>query len=245
MTEFLNTMLVEQAPENDAQDESTFSAGSMFGTLLTLSICLLLQPKGSLIFWRPSSLLGRTLFFFLRLDPIVCALEAASVLQALMLILWRAIRSHGNPFREFGVFAANLQAGAAGLLFLRSHTELWQSTIDPQLDERLDEQAPSRGHTEMVMDLIALLSVLGTAVKLIASVVPGHFQFISWCYIGGWIVVQLAVTMSHCGFSKEQLDSKALLQSVEYLRQKARVMEHGRDSAIVIVLLLIVADYRQ
>lgn len=223
MTEFLNAMLVERAPENDAQDESTFSAGSMFGTLLTLSTCLLLQPKGSLIFKKPSRLLGRTLFFFVRLDPIVCALEAANVLHALVLILRRAIRScHGNPYREFGVFAANLQAGTAGLIFLHSHTAVRQWTLDPQLDERLDErldgQAPQQGHTEMIIDLVTLLSVVGTAVKLIASVVPGHFQVICWCYIGGWIVVQLAVMISHCGSSKEQLDSKTLFQSTEYLR---------------------------
>ncbi|KAJ3471368.1 hypothetical protein MRS44_001467 [Fusarium solani] len=234
-------MLLERAPENDTQDEPTFSAGSMFGTLLTLSTCLLLQPKGSLIFKRPSRLLGRTLFFFLRLDPIVCALEAASVLHALVLILRRAIGScHGNPCREFGVFAANLQAGAAGVLFLRSHTALRQWTFEQRLDERLDGQAPKRGHTEMVIDLIPLLSVVGTAVKLIASVVPGHFQVICWCYIGGWIVVQLAVMISHCGSSKEQLDSKPLFQSTEYLRQKVDVLESGRDWGIAALIWLMV-----
>ncbi|RSL71412.1 hypothetical protein CEP53_001495 [Fusarium sp. AF-6] len=156
-------------------------------------------------------------------------MEAAGVLPALVLIFWRAIRScDGTPFQKSGVFAAHLQAGAASLLFLRSHT------ASALFDERLIEPAPKRGHTVMVLDVITMISVVCTAVKISYSVIPWYFQRVAWIYMVDWFLVQLAIMMSHFGSSKEQLDSKELLRSAEYLQQKDYILDFGQILGVLV-----------
>ncbi|KLU84986.1 hypothetical protein MAPG_04020 [Magnaporthiopsis poae ATCC 64411] len=62
---------------------SEFSTANVVGMFLTLSLCLLTQPYGSL-FYRPyGSAFGRLVFFFWRLNPLACACEAVIIAGSL------------------------------------------------------------------------------------------------------------------------------------------------------------------
>ncbi len=43
---------------------------------LTLSLCVLVQPYGSLLYIKPRNAFGREVIFFWQLNPLACILEA-------------------------------------------------------------------------------------------------------------------------------------------------------------------------
>lgn len=67
-----------------ANASNTFSRANVFGLFLTLCICLLVQPYGSLFYVKPKNTLGRAIFFFWRLHPVACLLEAVVLVIALL-----------------------------------------------------------------------------------------------------------------------------------------------------------------
>jgi hypothetical protein len=85
----LNLILPDLLPA--AEDDNTFSRASVFGVVLTLSFCLLTQPSGSLLYKKPSSVFGRVVFFFWRLNPLACAAEALLAIYLLACMTLEAV----------------------------------------------------------------------------------------------------------------------------------------------------------
>ena len=78
----------------DAGNE--FSIRNVVGLFLTLSLCLLTQPYGSLLY-RPlgdsfSSRFLQRAFFLWRLNPLACVGEAIVVAYSILLTLWSAMK---------------------------------------------------------------------------------------------------------------------------------------------------------
>ncbi|KAI0187789.1 hypothetical protein F4808DRAFT_466319 [Astrocystis sublimbata] len=79
------------------QSQNTFSRANVFGLFLTLILCLLVQPYGSLLYQKPTSIVGRSIFFFWRLNPVGCVLEAALLAVAVIDGIIVAVRAPHDP----------------------------------------------------------------------------------------------------------------------------------------------------
>lgn len=105
-------------------NENAFTRANIFGLFLTLAFVLLVQPFGSLVYAKPKSPVGRTIFFFWRLNPLACALEVLSLIIALIHGIFTAVKSKrhapGNQLR----FHENLQVTAVAVTLLRRHGRL-------------------------------------------------------------------------------------------------------------------------
>lgn len=118
----LSATTVRDMPSND--ENSTFSQANVFVLFLSLSLCLLVQPFGSVLYVRPTSILGRTVFFFWRLNPLACILEVLLLLFALVDGVWAAFQQrHVSPDNPMG-FWGHLQVTFAATSLLRSHGRL-------------------------------------------------------------------------------------------------------------------------
>ncbi|KAI9147054.1 hypothetical protein HJFPF1_13085 [Paramyrothecium foliicola] len=103
------------------------------GMLLTLDLCLLAQPYGSLLFPQPQTLFGQVVFFFWRLNSVTAATEAM-IVMLLLLYVWftsRGARSPGSWFRH----------GVGAILLLRSDAH-WMKTRSSEQPTGIEMFAP-------------------------------------------------------------------------------------------------------
>jgi hypothetical protein len=108
-------MSATEEPGAEAPESSPFTQANLVGLFLTLSLCLLTQPWGSLLY-RPLSrswpLITQFCFFLWRLNPIACVAEA--VVIAICLVdtihsVWRRDRfSLSSHAHELHITAATL-----------------------------------------------------------------------------------------------------------------------------------------
>lgn len=291
---------------------NVFSRANIFGIFLALSFCLLTQPHGSLLYMRPSRIPGRIIFFFWRLNPLACLVEAMVILY--ILVDGSRARWHHKPDDRNvpKTFKKRLQTAAAAALFLRRYTYLpeywailadklyWESNradetrpptaavmtatepttvapvIDPSADivdeqrlgyegeaprresppppysqnEQATQQPPRRaparsststntppilvrrnsqpeddlrlileaelskairsfksGHpsvgrhtftsAEGFIRIVSVISVLVVIVKIAATDIPSYIHIATWFMIGGWLTLELLVTIAH------------------------------------------------
>lgn len=104
-------------PEN----ENAFTRANVFGLFLTLTFVLLVQPFGSLVYTKPRHAFGRTIFFFWRLHPLACALEAILLILALLHGIYMAVRSRRDPAANKLRFREHMQVAALAVSRLRRH----------------------------------------------------------------------------------------------------------------------------
>ncbi|KAM7187508.1 hypothetical protein V8F20_010957 [Naviculisporaceae sp. PSN 640] len=83
------------ANDPPSSDKDEFPVQNVVGIFLTLSLCLLTQPYGSLFYNPPSSKGGQRLFFAWRLNPLACIAErpeTAVIIVSLFLVLRLAMQ---------------------------------------------------------------------------------------------------------------------------------------------------------
>ncbi|KAK6074264.1 hypothetical protein SCUP234_08314 [Seiridium cupressi] len=110
----------------DSDNGNQFSLANLFGMFLTITICLLAQPYGSVLYIQPAGPIGRAVFFFWRINPLACAAEALLVLYALCEVAWVAVTgsSHQNADPVTHSIGERFDAGIAALLLVRKHSRL-------------------------------------------------------------------------------------------------------------------------
>lgn len=92
---------------------SEFSRANLFGMFVTLQLCQLTQPYGSLLFRGSSG-------FFWRVNPIASFVEALIIMYYLLKTIWQAWREEKL---EMAQLAKKLRATASALLLLRGALE--------------------------------------------------------------------------------------------------------------------------
>ncbi|KAK1752208.1 hypothetical protein QBC47DRAFT_416686 [Echria macrotheca] len=95
-------------PQTETDSSDQFKRENLVGMFLTLQLCQLTQPYGSLLFHGVSG-------FFWRCNPIASLVEALIILWHLGVKAWKAARRRDPP----AVIVARLQETASGLLLLR------------------------------------------------------------------------------------------------------------------------------
>lgn len=123
-------------PPDDSSNE--FSVENVVGIFLTLSLCLLTQPYGSLFYNPPSSKSGQRLFFTWRMNPLACIAETAVTIVSLALVLRLAMQDPEHNTlptvsRRFPFYHATTERSrnwrrhwhvhAAALLLIRANEE--------------------------------------------------------------------------------------------------------------------------
>ena len=109
-----------------------FSQANVFVLFLTLGSCLLVQPCGSLIYTKPRSIVGRTIFFFWRLNPLATAVEAILVVIALVDGVRTAFERQTGRLQSGLGFWRELHATLLAIQLLRVQgRSTQQSTIFP------------------------------------------------------------------------------------------------------------------
>ncbi|KAM7182810.1 hypothetical protein V8F33_014003, partial [Rhypophila sp. PSN 637] len=118
--------------------DNEFSVQSLIGIFLTLSLCLLTQPYGSLFYNPPSSKTSQRLFFTWRLNPLASIAETAVIILSLVLVLRLAMQDpeHNtlpSVSRRFPFYHARTERSrnwrkhwhlhAAALLLIRANEE--------------------------------------------------------------------------------------------------------------------------
>ncbi|KAK9796611.1 putative Transmembrane protein [Seiridium cardinale] len=108
----------------DSDNGNQYSLANLFGMFLTITICLLAQPYGSVLYVQPVGPIGRALFFFWRINPLACAAEALLVLYALCEVAWVAITGSSHQDAELVAHSIGerFDAGIAALLLVRRHS---------------------------------------------------------------------------------------------------------------------------
>ncbi|KAK4207844.1 hypothetical protein QBC37DRAFT_454326 [Rhypophila decipiens] len=123
---------------DDDNSDNEFSVQNLVGIFLTLSLCLLTQPYGSLFYNPPSSKTSQRLFFTWRLNPLACIAETAVIIVSLVLVLRLAMQDpeHNtlpSVSRRFPFYHARTERSrnwrrhwhlhAAALLLIRANQE--------------------------------------------------------------------------------------------------------------------------
>lgn len=105
-------------PETPPAIQGEFTAANVFGLFLTLVLCLLSQPVGSLLYCagRPGSLRSIVLTLW-RLNPLACVSEALIISIAIGQTTWATFQNQQASFREW---RTRLRRTAAALLLLRA-----------------------------------------------------------------------------------------------------------------------------
>src|SRR5437667_3670577 len=111
-----------QSPSSDGRN--TFSRANVFGMFLTLSLCLLVQPFGSLLYTKPKGAFGRVIFFFWRLNPLACVMEVLLLAIALIDGIWMALKEWRAPSGSPIGFWKHLQVTATAVQLLRGIGQL-------------------------------------------------------------------------------------------------------------------------
>ncbi|KAI8630808.1 hypothetical protein F5Y19DRAFT_483451 [Xylariaceae sp. FL1651] len=125
----------EGMPDAVADSSNTFTRANVFGLFLTLSICLLIQPIGSFLFARPSGSVGRVLFFFWRLNPIACIVEAVFLLATFCDGVLEAIKGRQQPEYACLGFWTRVRISLAAVSLLREQCRVLESTSASCYDE--------------------------------------------------------------------------------------------------------------
>lgn len=104
--------------ETPPATQSVFTAANVFGIFLTLTLCLLSQPVGSLLYCagRPGPFRSLVLALW-RLNPLACVSEALIISIALGRTTWATLQNGQASFREW---RTRLRRTAAALLLLRA-----------------------------------------------------------------------------------------------------------------------------
>jgi len=106
--------------ETPAATQSKFTAANVFGIFLTLILCLLSQPLGSLLYCagRPGPLRSLVLALW-RLNPLGCVCEALIICIAFGRTIWTTCQNRQASFSEW---RTRFRRTAAALLVLRAQT---------------------------------------------------------------------------------------------------------------------------
>ncbi|KAI1405923.1 hypothetical protein F4819DRAFT_442295 [Hypoxylon fuscum] len=118
-------------------DGNEFSRANVVGLFITLSISLLLQPNGSLLWARPAKVPGRILFFLWRLNPFACFTEAVLII---IILIDGVITTLKVPPRSWTGFWRQLQTIATATALLRSKDHIpdhWGLLTVPRQTEAL------------------------------------------------------------------------------------------------------------
>ncbi|KAK3325930.1 hypothetical protein B0H66DRAFT_529941 [Apodospora peruviana] len=136
---------------------SPFTQANLVGLFLTLMLCLLTQPWGSLVYPPPKDSRSRTVravFFIWRISPLACAIEAASILTCLLDTAIHLIQHCRHPDRGapgvkqlLSTCAHEFHVTAAALLLLRANGDS-DGPIELLLSEPL--RYPNRPHVPPV-----------------------------------------------------------------------------------------------
>ena len=192
-----------------AIDESSqFTRLNVIGMFLTLQLCQLTQPYGSLLFRDAGG-------FFWRCNPIASLVEAAIIYRYLLVAI---IRSWGEGRT---VRLASLHKTASGLLFLRSIAGRHdvdnllqrqrsgdassQSDALPNVDQLPEDPQIIReafgsnifAHGELRIDLFTALNELFIFIKLIFVRSNGWFTSACIFLVAGWSSVQTLLILFH------------------------------------------------
>ncbi|KAM7195803.1 hypothetical protein V8F33_006452 [Rhypophila sp. PSN 637] len=110
----------------DADTDGRFTRANVFGLLVTIALCLLAQPHGSLLYAKPRGILNRLLFFFWRLNPLACVAEAFLVVAILFTAICSTIKSRweGSGDDEGRDIWRALRTTATAALLLRGHGQM-------------------------------------------------------------------------------------------------------------------------
>ncbi|KAI0874303.1 hypothetical protein GGS24DRAFT_350447 [Hypoxylon argillaceum] len=105
--------------------DNTFSRANVFGLFLTLALCLLSQSYGSLLYKKPKNVIGRSIYFFWRLNPLACVLEAFLLAIAVADgVVTAIIARRRNSSEDAGGFWCHLRATFRAITLLRGHGRL-------------------------------------------------------------------------------------------------------------------------
>jgi len=208
----------DAAPSNTAvSPPSQVSPGSVFGTFLTIWLCILAQPYGSLVYRPPTSSVGTFIFFFWRFNPLSCAAEAVVILYVFLRVCTRRIAATTTSQPSF---PRELHLTAAALLILRADT---RDETGIRIVQRLGIEGGNQGNyfaretrqrrRRLVADVLAVNSparphdifiyVVTTAamlvvlVKLAATTLPYAIIITAWLLTSGWLTVQLLVGLAN------------------------------------------------
>ena len=118
-------------PDTPEDGPSPFTQANFVGLFLTLMLCLLTQPWGSLVYPPPKDTRSRTVravFFTWRISPLACAIEAVLILASLLATAIQLIRHSQRPehpaiwTKQFLSHCAHeFHVTAAALLLLRAN----------------------------------------------------------------------------------------------------------------------------
>ncbi|TRX96805.1 hypothetical protein FHL15_002111 [Xylaria flabelliformis] len=109
---------------SDDAGDNTFSRANVFGLFLTLALCLLVQPYGSLLYAKPRSVLSRSVFFFWRLNPLSCILEVFLLAIAGADGVVAAVRAHRTLSEDSEGFWRHFQCTLRAITLLRAQGRL-------------------------------------------------------------------------------------------------------------------------
>lgn len=109
-----------QLPSTPTPDNShQFSRKNVVGLFITIFICLLIQPYGSLLYRQPRRKFEKVVFFFWRLNPLACVMEGMLLGVAFTVGATRLFRQcpRSSPDR---LSWNHLRTAATAVLLLRS-----------------------------------------------------------------------------------------------------------------------------
>jgi hypothetical protein len=132
------------------QRDDKFSRANVFGLFLTIGLCLLVQPYGSLLYMKPQSVVGRIIFFFWPLNSLACIAEVFLLLIAMMDGMWTVLRSSSPP-EEFRGFWDHMCTTAAAVQLIRRHGVIpghWRTFVENDRGTTVSHNMPIVGvHT--------------------------------------------------------------------------------------------------
>jgi hypothetical protein len=235
-----------QAVSQDADAgtaDNIFSQANLFGLYLTIAICLLAQPQGTLLYIQPRNFVGRCIFFFWRLNPLACAAEVMLVLLALVdSVRFAALQSRSATSAKATVFWKSLRLSAAAICLLRCRGKTsTRHLVNEALNTKdttlfLDPSDVSQflgpgGSAQTVLNLTSSAGALFTIIKLAFVSIPIQLRLSASFMIASWSSIQVLSLLS----TSKDLDPEAMLDRTGNL---LRLVDHpGTWSAITIPLL--------
>jgi hypothetical protein len=130
-------------PKSDSTNE--LSTEAVFGMFLTLALCLLTQPQGSLLHGRREDWMGKVLFLIWRLNPLACFSEAVAVFIVLGDTVRELWREEQRP--NWSHWISRFQITAAALLLLRARVRDDDISVLRLLHGDIQEHENSRSDT--------------------------------------------------------------------------------------------------